>query len=268
MATKKITTPCLALALILVAIQGTKAYEPSDYPGSSWGEGTRDLNGIEGYGTMGFVRQGVDWFDLPGNIPVDTYGEYSWMGRSLNRRYYNDYGPGVGIMLSKSIFDFGADFSWDRYPGLYQTVNYYTLFMQWYDLKDWSNTTHIHKIAGIPILGMPLWTWGTTFYDLTHAVEGNGTQGYINQGIDWFKLPWGDAVFDTYAAYNWRLRTLNSTYFNAYGPGLGSQISIGIFKFAVEYDWMKYPQLGGNFNSFQFFFTWYSNWDLKSKKKS
>jgi len=242
------------------------AYSPLGYPGDSWGEGTRDLNGIEGYGTMGFVRQGVDWFDLPGGIPVDTYGEYVWNVRSLNKKYYNGYGPGLGIMFSKSIFDFGVDFNWSEYPGLHQIEDYDTIFTRWYDLWDWSNPAHIHKIFGIPIVGLPLWTWGALFYDLTQNVQGNGTQGYVNQGIDWFKLPWGGAVFDTYAAYNWRLRTLNSAYFNAYGPGLGSQIVVGPFKIGAEYDWFRYPGLSGQFNSFQFFWTWYYNWDLKAKK--
>jgi|GEM_PF-1074334 len=108
------------------------------YPGSTWGFHATDCGGPEGFSTMGYFQQGIDWFILPGDIPFQTFGLYHWRLRSKNRPLYNEYGPAVGASLRHGPFEGGYDYNWQYYPGIRTMVQESEIFVRWYytwDLK-------------------------------------------------------------------------------------------------------------------------------------
>ncbi len=265
-----------ALALGLGLLAGPAlAYEPLAYPGSTWGTVSRDFAdprstwkdltreepGLEGYGTQGTVKQGVTWLRLPADIDVNTFGAYRWRFRSKNRPYYNEQGPALSLEFNKSFLDFGLDFSWQRYPELRETSDQYELFLGWYkriDLVGEGGTS----VLGVPIRGVPFKTWGRLAHDL-HGLEGDTTQGWVNQGVEWLEVPGIKAVFKTYAAYRWRLRDKNRRFYNVHGPAVGLELSRGPFDLGVEHGWRRYPQLDRSQRTLEVSLTWYFGWDLK-----
>ncbi len=65
------------------------------------------------------------------------------------------------------------------------------------------------------IEGLPGSTWGQLSYDADRLV-GAGTMGYVNQWIDWAKLP-GGIMVNTFAEFRYRLRSENREFYNDYG---------------------------------------------------
>ncbi len=107
-------------------------------PGSTWGHLTYDVTGINGSGTMGYVNQGIDWLKLPGGVTLNTFAEFRWIGREKNTEFYDSSGPAVGVELRKWMFRAGADYYWQRYPGLKLTSDHMQYYITWYyswDLK-------------------------------------------------------------------------------------------------------------------------------------
>ena len=238
------------------------AYSPLGYPGSTFGDITRNFNGVEGSGTEGWVRQGATLLRTKG-ADLNTYAEYSWRMRTKNQHYYTAYGPVLMAALEKGPASLGIEYNWLHYPLASRTSNYAALFGIWYYTTD--SYILAGKSGGKPHSpqALPLSSWGRLNYDL-QGIEGSGSQGWVKQGADWFSVGRG-WMFDTYAAYNWRLRTKSRNYYNAFGPSLGVECSKSPAKIGLEYLWQRFPQDRISTRTFNLYLTWYYGWDLKKK---
>jgi hypothetical protein len=107
-------------------------------------------------------------------------------------------------------------------------------------------------------LGYPGSAWGT-FTRGFDGLEGTGAQGWVRQGVTWFRAAGAD--FNTYGDYSWRVRTENKTYYNTYGPGLVAAFEKGPFGLGVDYSWMRYPKLGDTVNNAAAYGSWYYSAD-------
>lgn len=252
----------LTLALWLGLAASAAAYAPLGYPGSTWGNLSRDLDGLEGNGTMGNVRQGVDWAKLPGDVTFNTYGAYRWRFRSELRPFYNAAGPGVGFDFSRGALSLGMDFSWIRYPELGRDTRDYSLYGAWYKRWDLARWTGKPSWGGRSALAVPFSTWGRIDYD-AEDVEGAGSQGWVQQGVDWLKVR--GVVFNTFASYSWRLRSENKKFYNTHGPAVGAQLQKGPFNLVLDYSWRTYPQLDRFTRSVGLTLSWYYGWNLKPR---
>ena len=255
----------LALLLLSGALYpaDATAYSPDGYPGSVWGSLTRGFDNTEGTGVQGWARQGVRWARFGGGLDLNTYAAYNWRLRTRNKTYYNTNGPSLIAVLEKGPFSAGAEFAWLRYPDLPLNTKDYSLFATWYASRDISRLTGLPSLGTHSPLALPLSTWGRMSYDL-QGVEGSGSQGWVRQGVDWLALgkSW---KFNTYAAYNWRLRSKNKTYYDVHGPSLGAAFNGKYCDVGAEYYWQRFPQLNLTAKTFNIYFNWYYNWDLKKK---
>ena len=132
------------------------------------------------------------------------------------------------------------------------------LFRSRIDVFQWTG-----KPRGRYPLALPLSTWGRLNYEL-HGVEGSGSQGWIKQRVDWCSLGsrW---LFNTYGAFNWRLRAENQTFYDANGPSLGLAFSRDGLDLGMEYLWQYFPRLRTTTRTLNIFLSWFYGWDLKKK---
>lgn len=114
--------------------------------------------------------------------------------------------------------------------------------------------------AGLDYIGLPGSTWGALTHDVDSLV-GSGTQGYINQGIDWVKLP-GEITFNTFAEFRWRFRSENNEFYNAYSGATGVEFKRAPFRLGINYVWERYPAAGDQSNNMQYYISYYYAWDL------
>ena len=107
-------------------------------PFSTWGRLQYDLDNIVGYGSMGWVQQGVEWFELPGGVKFETFGAFRWRERSRNQQFYDMFGPAAGIDLIRGPIDVDVEYTMRRYPYIPQWANGAQVVLTWYfgwDLK-------------------------------------------------------------------------------------------------------------------------------------
>ena len=105
------------------------------------------------------------------------------------------------------------------------------------------------SVPATAIEGLPGSTWGRASYDAT-GLTGSGFNGWINQGIDWVKLP-GDIIFNTYIEYRYKAREKQDDYYNVYGPAIGLELKKSDFRLGMDYYWEKYPVINQNSESFK-----------------
>lgn len=256
----------VALGLFLLPVEPAGAYEPLAYPGSLWGYGYREFNGLEGTAIQGHLTQGVDWAKLPYGLTFNTFGLYNWRFRTLNQDYFNAHGPALGAVLRRGSIEAGVDYNWQEYPLLHQPSQALEFFADWY--KDWELDKVLGQASwrGRVIKGLPLTTWGRVSvlgYE-RNDVEGTGTMGWVKQGVRWLKLPY-QAGLVTFASYNWRLRSLNRPYYNTHGPSVGVEVSQRYASLGLQYDWRSFPELHQDTRSLQLYLIWYLDWDLKKR---
>jgi hypothetical protein len=250
----------LALALLAqFSPAPAGAYSPAAYPGGTWGNFSRASDGLEGTGSQGWVKQGVTWLS-PGGYDLNTYGAYSWRVRTKNKTYYNVYGPGLVAAVEKNPFSLGVQYDWLRYPDRPQNTESASMYAGWYYSLDMAELTGLE----IPGRRAPLSTWGKLTYDL-HGVEGSGSQGWVKQALDLFLLGRGWKV-NTFASYNWRLRSRNKKYYDAIGPSVGLSCFSRRLNAELEYSWQRFPELHRSTKHLNFSLNWYYNWNLKKKK--
>ncbi len=252
----------LAAALLPIAAQAA----PRGYPGAAWGNVSRDFEGLEGSGAMGWLRQGVEWTRLPGDIPLQTPVSYHWRLRTRNRPFFNTHGPSLGLGVSKSAFDLGVQFGWQRFPELGRTTEDFIAYLGCYKTWDLASLGGPRSVLGIPVLGFPFGVWGKLTHDI-NDVEGSGSMGWVSQGVEWADLP-GGIVFKTLGAYRWRFRTENTRFYDTHGPALGVEFTRKPFDLGVEYAWRTFPGLRQTTRGFQLYASWYFGWDLKRKQRS
>ena len=229
--------------------------EPIGYSGGIWGQGTHDDDLISGSGGMGWIHQGVDWVNLPGEIVFNTYAEYRYRTRKLNRPYYDSQGPAVGMEFKKDFLTIGSDVYWERLPELGRSSTNRELYITWFYEWDFNKENKSGSFA------LPGSSWGNLTYDVD-GLNGSGAQGFVNQGVDWFTLP-GGIVTNTYAEYRHRSRTKNNQYYDAGGPAVGLEFKKWFLHLGVDYYWERDPLLNLSSNRTQFYLTWYYTWDLK-----
>jgi len=250
----------LAAVLIATAAGSSLAYSPEGYPGWTWGNGTRDLNGFEGYGTQGNINQGIRWFTLPYDVSFKNYASYRWRMRTQNRQFYDARGPALGGEFTWAFFDFGADYVWQEYPQLHTHDEDPEIYLDWYKRVYYLGGSH-PEFFGIPVVGYPTTFWGRMAHDFNN-LEGNSAQGWVQQAVDWVRFP-HDIVFRTLLSYNWRFRSKNQDFYNYQGPGIGAEFEHRPLNVGIEYIWRRYPLLHQNSHTFQLYLSWYYGWDLK-----
>ncbi|MBI4349251.1 MAG: hypothetical protein HY553_20605 [Elusimicrobia bacterium] len=246
-------------ALLLAGALPAGAYAPSGYPGSAWARGSRNFDGIEGTGTQGWVRQGVRWLRF-GRLDLNTYAGYAWRFRTQERLYYNVHGPLISAVLEHGPISAGAEYTQQRYPELRETQSDVSVFGSWYWSLDLRSRASRHDSGRRVPLGLPFSTWGRVD---THpqGIEGNGTMGWVRQGVDWFTVfGW---TCGTYGMYNWRLRTQNQLYYNAIGPSAGVSLARGGLEIGIEHLWQRHTELRRSDKTFNLYLSWFYGWELK-----
>ncbi len=234
-------------------------------PGGTWASFNYDLHGLTGSGGMGWVNQGIDWVELPGEIMVNTYAEYSLRDRTKKETYYDARGPSVGIKFEKSYFNLGAEYYWTDYPKQNERDTGYKYTFGWYYSKDLKKKDQDLLIFNkIPAEGLPFSTWGKLSHDAS-GFTGSGGMGWIQQGIDWVTLPW-DVTVNTYLKYSYRGRSKEDTYYDARGPSVGLELSKSYFSLGVSYFWEEFPVLNERHETAQIFAGWYYTWDLMEEE--
>jgi hypothetical protein len=233
------------------------AWAPIAYPLTNWGEMTSDFNKVQGYESLGWVQQGVDWFKAPGDLTFDTFGGYYWMQRTLNQTYFDENAPYVGAMFSRGSWSVGGQYYWETFPALGQYTGDFQPFITWYKVIDLGKPSWLSKKA----LDAPFSTWGRLEHDST-AIQGYTTMGWFQQGIDWFKLP-GGIVFDTFGAFRWMERSRDQQYFDEVDPAVGFAFIRGSVYLNIEYDWERYPDIPETVEGPQIYLSWYFSYDLK-----
>ena len=242
-----------------------RAYTPLAYPGSLWGYTYREFNALDGTGIQGSLKQGVDWARLPYGLTFNTFGSYSWRFQTLNNKYFDADGPALGAVLRRGPFEVGLDYNWLDYPRLGQTSQALEFFGDWYDAWELDNVLGLPFVGhGRVVKGLPLTTWGRVSYvsNNRNDLEGAGTMGWVKQGVRWLELPYGSGLV-TFASYNWRLRSLNRTYYDTCGPSVGIEVAQRYVNVGLEYDWRSYPDLNQSTRSLQLYLICYLDWDLK-----
>ena len=247
---------------ILILSLPVRAFAIEGFPGSTWDQAFHDFDSLVGSGAQGYINQGINWTTLPGGITFNTFAEFRYRLRTENNDFYNSYGPALGIEFQKSPFNLGADYYWQRFPGLDETDAKFQIYLTLY--YDWDLKTKIRALSPLPFQGLSGSTWDIFSHDFDSLV-GSGAQGYINQGIDWTTLP-GGITFNTFAEFRYRLRSENNDFYNSYGPALGIEFRKSIFKVGTDYYWERFPGLDETDAKFQIYVTMYADWDLKRLK--
>ncbi len=256
--TRKLISFTAGVLLWLTAAVPVYSFEVEGLPGATWGQVTHSVSGITGSGSMGWVRQGIDWFVLPGDIVFDTYAEYRFRQRSDEKLYYNTHGPVVGVEFRKDFLTVGAEYYRERFSELGETSRNKEVYATWY--YDWQlGGERLKELLNVQ--AFPGSTWGRLYHD-TDGITGSGGIGWINQGIDWFTIP-GDIVVNTYAEYRYRGRSKQELYYDAQGPAVGLEFRKSYFRLGVSYYWERFPELGERSNTAEYYFNWYYDWDLK-----
>ena len=115
--------------------------------------------------------------------------------------------------------------------------------------------------SALKLRGFPGSTWGTVSHDVDTLV-GTGTMGNVNQGIDWITLP-GEITLNTFAEYRWRFRNRNDDFYDATSKAVGMDLRRSPLHLGVAYVWERFPNIGERSSKFQYYLTWYYDWDLK-----
>lgn len=247
----------LVISALLALAAPASAYQPVGYPGGSWGSLSRDFSGFEGCGAQGWLRQGVTWTELPGNVAVQTFAYYNWRFRSENRLYYDSQGPSLSVEVRKGFLNAGVQTYWQQFPELRRQIDQHQAFLTWYKRFD------LARGARLKPFGLPFSTWGSLTRDFD-GIEGNGTQGWVQQGINAAKLP-GGVMVTPFAAYRWRFRSENRPYYNVHGPAVGLEFARGPVTLDIENAWRNYPELQRNETALQAYVSWFYEWDLKRR---
>lgn len=91
--------------------------------------------------------------------------------------------------------------------------------------------------------------------------EGTYSQGMVRQGVEWLK-PTPETGLQTYAQYNWRFRSKNEKYFNAWTPGVGIQLTSKYIGTGFEFSWPQYTELGESVKNYNVYINWFRYVDL------
>lgn len=258
---------CALLAAMLACAPGlAQAWEIQGLSGDTWGRVGQDLTGKTGLGVSTYVNQGIDWVKLPGDIMFNTYAEYRYSKRTKENTYFDASGPALGAMLVRPPFRLGTEYFWPHPvpPGSPQGGSsraYLSWYTEWHNLQAPAG----RKAGGFRILGLTGSSWGRISDDL-NGPTGTSISSYINQGVDWCKLP-GDITLNTYAEVRLGFRDKDKFYANAWGPALGVELQRWPLRLGMDYYWERFTEQHQTDDSWRLYLSWYYNWDLKGPLK-
>lgn len=124
------------------------------------------------------------------------------------------------------------------------------------ELSKYKQTLFSRAMSSIE--GLPGYTWGRIAHDL-NGDTGTGVSFFVNQGIDWVKLP-GDIILNTFAEYRYRTRTRERRYFDESGQTLGLELKKSPFRLGAEYSWEKYTEQNKTAITKRAYLAWYHDW--------
>jgi hypothetical protein len=231
----------LAAAAPAAAVEG--------FPGAVWGNATHDHGGPYGNGTMGWVRQGVDWTTLPGRIKLTTFAAYSFRVRSKERLYYNTDGPSVGLELRRAPFTLGADYYRESFRELDRVSQNREVYLSWY--------VRLRRRTAFPVS-----SWGKLVRD-TSALTGSSAMGWVKLNAE-RDVP-GGARGRIFGEYRYRGRTRERQYFDARGPAVGVELEKGPFTLGFGHMWETLPFRDGHLEKNEVYLGWYHSWDLRRR---
>jgi hypothetical protein len=250
-----------ALTILFCLFQETAwSFGIEGLPGSAWISTSSDLSQIDGVSSQGNVRQGVQWFTLPGEFTFVSYLSYRWRFRTLYNLYFNEHGPVLGLELSRDTVSFGIQQEWQNLSAQGTSLAYPSLYLTWFKVKDLLSGGR--SLFGIPVLSVPLSSWGRVMDDFQNY-EGLGTLGYLSLGVDWFHVV-HEVRFRTQVLYYWRFREKNEAYYNLHGPAVGAELSKGSINLGTSFGLETYPSLGRIAHTFRIYLNGYFDWDLKA----
>lgn len=102
------------------------------FPLAAWGRVSRDLNGFEGTGSMGWFSFGPESPKLPGGFVARAMASYRWRLRTQERLFYNVHGPAVGVELSGHHVDIGLENIWRDYGELHRRERALQAYVGWF----------------------------------------------------------------------------------------------------------------------------------------
>lgn len=231
--------------------------------GFSYGTLNQDIRNTNGFNYGGLINQGVDWFRLPADIVFNTYAEAKYTDQTRNNTFIKQNGTAAGIALKQSIFRFGAEYSWLSNPLIPSTTNAKQVYVSWY--TDWykymKKRVTDEDSWQIPMQALSGFTYGRLNKDFNN-IGGLDISGVVNQGIDWFTLP-GNLTFNTYGEFRFNYRTVNGTFYNAYGPAVGMELQRKPLKIGMDFYLENDPDLHQTVQKATIYLRWYFDWNLK-----
>ena len=233
-------------------------------PGESWVKVSYDLDLNTGIGLSFFINQGIDWVKLPGDIILNTYGEYRYSNRTSDSLYFNERGQALGIDLKKSPFKLGVEF----YRQIFSEqgkINFTgSAYFLWY--YDWYKfVRNMADDSWFSIDALSGNTYGKIFHDLSNPSTGNGISASISQGIDWITLP-GVITLNTHVDFSFKYRTKDNYYYNSYGPAVSIELQKKPFRLGVEYLRNTFTQQNVTQKTWTLYLVWNLFWDLKPQE--
>lgn len=243
----------------LLLVSPSYALDVKGLPGSTWWLLSDDINQGTGTGAIGYINQGVDWFDLPGEITFNTFAEYRYRSRANDRRYFDTSGPAVGVELKKSFLRLRMEYNWEKFADSSEEKENRRTYLIWY--YDWKKNMKGITPENSQNPALTGSTWGTLSYDLDGST-GKTAMGYINQGVDWFEMP-EKITFNTFAEYRFRYRTEDNYYYNADGPAVGIELKKNIFRLGMDYYWELLREQKVTTEYWRAYLTFYYDWNLK-----
>jgi len=110
------------------------------------------------------------------------------------------------------------------------------------------------------VAGLPGSSWGVVSQDVD-GLEGAGTQGFLQQGVDWVRLPYAGPL-RTFGSYRWRFRTENERFFNMHAVAVGVEARPGPVSVGVEQVWRRFPELDRDTDDMAVYLSYYLAWKL------
>lgn len=99
-----------------------------------------------------------------------------------------------------------------------------------------------------------------------HNIEGANTMGFVRQGVGLKRFS-GGQLLQAYGRYNWRFRSLNNDYYNAYAPYVGAMVSFKYVDLGAEMGWPRYTEIDRNMLNHSIFANWFRYWSLTDWRK-
>lgn len=108
------------------------------YDGLTWatyGRVEYDLADRYGMSISSFVNGGIDWFDVAGKTPLNTYVEIRLHAREKESGYFNSWGPVIGVEGRRGDLRIGIEHAWLYWTERSVRENTAGIYLRWY--YDW-----------------------------------------------------------------------------------------------------------------------------------